>query len=823
MKVESPADRFVGAKRNMAALASRGHATDADVIETPVTSANSEIGQVARQRRSFVIMSGYHDYRSKRKANLHFIADELKQRGDVSFVSLRYSYLTRYREDPRHDLWDRANRSESFDGVDCYLWRTLIHPFRLPKRLALLEKAVFAAFAGHLPKPMRALIEQADIVFAESGISLIYIPLIRRLNPRAQIIYMASDSLDTIHQAGPIKRAMAGNAPSIESARVPSPYLATEIPSAIKCYYIPHGIDKNEFGNIGPSPFLPGSRNAVSVGSMLFDPGFFEIAGKLFPEVMFHVIGSGYSAPIADNVRLYPQMPFAQTLPFLKHCDFAIAPYGPGVAPYLTHTSMKLMQYNYLGVPAVCPESIVGQGLGRFGYRGNDPVSIRHAIEQALAVARIVPIRHLSWAEVTDRLLKPNDYPDTRIVEDQSRDPASKKVIIFRKDLLPISETFILDQFQSYQEWQPCLVGYRFYRGLDISGIAAFTLASQVRWPFSPLYLKAFQHLQYLGISSSRLQGYIQQSGAKLIHAHFGYDAILVYDIARALKIPLVVTLHGTDILSSPAVWQSGSEGFFFRRYPKKLEALFKDDQVFFIAVSDALRREALRRGVPEERCVVRYTGADPRYFDRPDATQSRLNKVLFVGRLVEFKGCEYLLRAMQMVRQQIPDAELVVIGEGPEKAKLVSLSNDLKLGTQFMGAMSRAEVRAWMKRCRVFCLPSITDRNGAFEAFGMVILEAQLSGLPVVTSARGGAEAIIHNETGFVFAEKDTQELATRIKQLLLDARTWQKFSIEGYQHALANFTLDACTPRIEQYYDEILDRNRAHEPRTPTMDAAE
>src|ERR1700733_10399393 len=155
--------------------------------------SSSGMAQKAETQRSFVIMSGYHDYRSKRKADLHFFADELKERGEVNFFSLRYSYLTRYKQDPRQDLWGRANRYEKVDGVGCYLWRTPIHPFRLPRRFALAEKAVFAAFSSYLPRAMRAVIERATIVLVESGMSIIYIPLIKRLNPTVRIIYMASD------------------------------------------------------------------------------------------------------------------------------------------------------------------------------------------------------------------------------------------------------------------------------------------------------------------------------------------------------------------------------------------------------------------------------------------------------------------------------------------------------------------------------------------------------------------------------------------------------------------------------------------------------
>jgi 2-beta-glucuronyltransferase len=233
-----------------------------------MTFSTSEMDRKAGpRRRSVVILSGYHDYRSKRKADLHFIADQLKEQGEVSFLSLRFSYLTRYKEDPRHELRDRVNRFEKVDGVGCYLWRTPIHAFRLPKRFALVEKAIFAAFSSYLPKAMRSVIARADMVLVESGISIIYIPLIKRLNPNVRIIYMASDSLDAIGQAAAIKDAFTESATLIDRARVPSPYLAKDIPQEIPCYYIPHGIDKQRF--FASKITLPESENGQEKSSLI--------------------------------------------------------------------------------------------------------------------------------------------------------------------------------------------------------------------------------------------------------------------------------------------------------------------------------------------------------------------------------------------------------------------------------------------------------------------------------------------------------------------------------------------------------------------------
>jgi 2-beta-glucuronyltransferase len=78
---------------------------------------------------------------------------------------------------------------------------------------------------------------------------------------------------------------------------------------------------------------------------------------------------------------------------------------------------MKLMQYGSFGIPAVCPSAAVGDHAGRFGYRPGNQDSIGAAVRGALAAGKIAPPPILSWSEVTDRILSPQDYADTRVAQ----------------------------------------------------------------------------------------------------------------------------------------------------------------------------------------------------------------------------------------------------------------------------------------------------------------------------------------------------------------------------------------------------------------------
>jgi 2-beta-glucuronyltransferase len=150
---------------------------------------------------------------------------------------------------------------------------------------------------------------------------------------------------------------------------------------------------------------------------MLFDPTFFQSAAAHFPDVDFHVIGCGGTFEAPSNVLVQPEMKFADTLPYVKYATIGVAPYrpAPGVE-YLADSSLKLAQYEYFALPAVCPLFAAGDVPSRFGYDPGNEASIREAISGALGAAgTFTPRTFLSWREVADRVIRPDHFPETKI------------------------------------------------------------------------------------------------------------------------------------------------------------------------------------------------------------------------------------------------------------------------------------------------------------------------------------------------------------------------------------------------------------------------
>lgn len=380
------------------------------------------------------------------------------------------------------------------------------------------------------------------------------------------------------------------------------------------------------------------------------------------------------------------------------------------------------------------------------------------------------------------------------------------RIAVYRKDLLPISETFIRDQVTAYTQFEPLLIGQKIVKdGVPVHDLQHLTLQ-----PTPPGFANkcVWKLAQVTGFDHPKLTRALCDFNPGLIHAHFGYDAVLVAAAARKLNVPLVVTLHGTDITYADRYWTSHSDPFF-RTYPARLQRLFRAPGVHFIAVSDAIRATAIDKGAPAERVHVCYTGTDVASYTRGAAPiASRPRKVLFVGRLVSFKGCDVLLRAAERVARALPDLQVVVIGDGPCRDALERQARTLPLRVEFLGAVSRELVKQHFQDSRVLVLPSRTDAFGGFEAFGMVVLEAQASGLPVITSAKGSKLCgLLEGETGFAFREDDVEELTDRLTRLLSDAQLNQRMAHRAPDFVRERFDIRNCTRTLESKYREILD----------------
>ncbi|OCT11016.1 glycosyl transferase [Paenibacillus pectinilyticus] len=373
-----------------------------------------------------------------------------------------------------------------------------------------------------------------------------------------------------------------------------------------------------------------------------------------------------------------------------------------------------------------------------------------------------------------------------------------RNVVIYKDHLLSPSETFVRAQSEALQTFTPYYVGSREIKGLKLPNERVIVLNDQsvMGWGKETMY-------KLLGKSTGFMK---KVAGIKpsLIHAHFGFGGVLALPLVKSLGVPLIVTFHGFDA----TVKDEYADFYTHKLYIRKRQELQRTGTLF-IAVSDFIRSKMLEQGYPEERVVRHYIGIDVDAFT-PDDQVERYPIVLFVGRLVEKKGAEYLIDAMRKVQKWVPDCELVCIGDGPLRNHLEEKAGRLLKKYRFLGVQPPEVVREWMNKARVFSVPSVIASNGDAEGFGMVFAEANAMGLPVVSFATGGiTEAVSHGETGFLVPEKDTNMLAAYIRTLLEEQHIWEVFSQQGKDRVRRLFNITKQNTELEALYEGIIQNN--------------
>lgn len=182
--------------------------------------------------------------------------------------------------------------------------------------------------------------------------------------------------------------------------------------------------------------------------------------------------------------------------------------------------------------------------------------------------------------------------------------------------------------------------------------------------------------------------------------------------------------------------------------------------------------------------------------------------RLLFVGRLVERKGVDVLLRAFASLGD-IANARLVVVGDGPERERLQSLARELGVQERvdFLGRVSDDALRAEYASARVFVLPAIVDSRGDTEGLGVVLLEAMNSRVPVVASDSGGIVDIVeHEKTGLLVPPGDVTALAAALRRLATEPAYAARLGEAGYRTLVERFSWDSIVGRWQAIYEDVL-----------------
>jgi phosphatidylinositol alpha-1,6-mannosyltransferase len=216
--------------------------------------------------------------------------------------------------------------------------------------------------------------------------------------------------------------------------------------------------------------------------------------------------------------------------------------------------------------------------------------------------------------------------------------------------------------------------------------------------------------------------------------------------------------------------------------------------------------------GVRSERVKVLHPGVDTTRFvpaPRDAAARDRLGwggrpVVLTVGRLVSRKGQDMMIRALPAVRRRVPDVLYAVIGDGEERANLETLADreGVRGHVQFLGEVPDDEIIRGYQQCDLFALPN-RQVGPDIEGFGMVLLEAQACGRPVLAGASGGtAETMTPGQTGVVVPCEAPEPLAAAVADLLADPARLDRMGAAGRRWAVEQFDWEALADRAARLF---------------------
>lgn len=368
-------------------------------------------------KRRVLIVTGHHFADSPRKVDLHFMADALRAGGDhVDFLACRLSVFSRFLKDGRFDYARRhpLNRwNRIADGLEEFLWCAPFHPMNLKGALLnRLSTPLFRHYDRFLPKAVLERLPDYTHILIESGPCPLLIHRMRQAAPRARIIYHAADRLRTIGVHPCVEAALAEHIGDCDLIHIMAEAMRADFPAGAPVLYLPHGIAKDDFDRAAETPYA-GSRNAVSVGDMLFDEQVVLALARAYPDWTFHLFGKkAVPSERRTNIVVHGEVAFAEIVPFIKFADIGLAPYRDSHgADYLSQSSLKMIQYSYCRLPIVAP---VFAAAGRdhvCAYRPGDPPSIVAAFGRAQTFdrARIDTTSILSWQGAVQMLFEYRD------------------------------------------------------------------------------------------------------------------------------------------------------------------------------------------------------------------------------------------------------------------------------------------------------------------------------------------------------------------------------------------------------------------------------
>jgi len=280
-----------------------------------------------------------------------------------------------------------------------------------------------------------------------------------------------------------------------------------------------------------------------------------------------------------------------------------------------------------------------------------------------------------------------------------------------------------------------------------------------------------------------------------------------VFILNKFFKIPYMVYCHGMDVMTAA---QCPRKKRLARKILKKAE--------FIAANSEFTKEKILEYGVRAQDVAVVYPCPNMKLFrevmhQEIDALKSKYNLrgkkiILTAGRLVERKGHDVVLGALHKLKESVPEAHYAIIGEGPMEGIIKQMIKTLGLddSVTLIGKVSDYDLAAWYEVCDVFVMISRQLKNEDAEGFGIVYLEANMFGKPVIAGKSGGSgEAVLDNETGILVEPTNSHEILSAMEKLLKNPEEAKRLGENGKKRVEEEFQWEKQAGHLLKRFETI------------------
>ena len=291
--------------------------------------------------------------------------------------------------------------------------------------------------------------------------------------------------------------------------------------------------------------------------------------------------------------------------------------------------------------------------------------------------------------------------------------------------------------------------------------------------------------------------------GIDAVHSHSEIMGSRLMAVIVALNVPLVITFHGLP--------------------PAGVEPIAPEVRQRFTALAEVIllntqfaRQQYVSLGAPEEKIRILPQGL--RLGDFPFQARSLPDdgpmEVLSVGRFHPDKGQEFTISAIRQLQDRARNVVLHLVGNGPERPKLEALASETGVADRvhFYSKLSDAELRGLYQRAHVFVLASVKSRDRFHEETqGVVLQEAQASGLITIATATGGIpECIDDGVSGFLVADRSAQAIADALEHVLVHPQQWSAWQQAGREWVEQRFSVEVIGQQTWQIYQSLLAERR-------------